>query len=249
MFFVLQLLLTSFNKHNQRAIDLKALEVSNIHDWDAPAKTQTTSSGSSCNGDGTANSVDLLKSLYERIVVLEQQNHEKDLKIDKLAQQMAKIALNTCGVHARYSCGILVWKITQFQSKIAAMSGDPNAMFYSGECYTSPHGYRYCVRINISPKFKDFIGLHVHLMKSENDFHLEWPFRGRIKISMIHRNLNETKHDIIMSKPEILAFHRPGQEISPRGFGFLEYASISHVLNKGFVMMDTLTVKIQLNIV
>ncbi len=66
---------------------------------------------------------------------------------------------------------------------------------------------------------------------------------------MIHRNLNETKHDTIMSKPDILAFHRPTQEISPRGFGFIDYANINELMNKGFIIMDTLSLKIELNIV
>lgn len=53
-----------------------------------------------------------------------------------------------------------------------------------------------------------------------------------------------------MSKPEILAFHRPTQEgVSPRGFGFLEYASISDIERRGFILRDTLTIKIQINIV
>lgn len=241
--------MTAFNVKNSTSVDLNDAMSPVSHHWDAPSKDTNRTNGSSST---TSSDSDLLKALYERIVVLEQQSREKDMKLEKLTQQMSKASLQHNignGVHPRYSGGVLVWKITQFQSKITAMAADPNAMFYSGEAYTSPHGYRYCVRINISPKVKDFIGLHVHLMKSDNDFHLEWPFRGRIKISMIHRNLNETKHDIIMSKPEILAFHRPSQEISPRGFGFLEYASISHVLNKGYVIMDTLTVKVQLNIV
>lgn len=235
--------MTMFTEMQTKTMDLKSVEDSKL--WDAPNKHQS-------NGDEYHNhkssETELLKALYERIVVLEQQNREKDLKIEKLVQQISK---NTFygDVHPRYSCGVLLWKITQFQSKVNAMSSDPNKMFYSAEAYTSPHGYRYCLRINISPKVKDYIGLHVHLMQSDNDFHLEWPFRGRIKISMIHRNLNETKHDIIMSKPEILAFHRPNQEICPRGFGFLEYAGISDILSKGFVVMDTLTIKTHLTIV
>jgi TNF receptor-associated factor 6 len=53
-----------------------------------------------------------------------------------------------------------------------------------------------------------------------------------------------------MSKPEILAFHRPQQEISPRGFGFMEYAIISDILKRGFVTDESfLTIKIQMNIV
>lgn len=231
--------MTAFNQNNLKTVD----HLNDAATWDAPQK----------NGgdDGGTDDGSLLKALYERIVVLEQQSREKELKLEKLTHQMAKAQLHqsSVSVNPRYSGGVLVWPITQFEEKVAAMSADPNAMFYSSEAYTSPYGYRYCVRINISPKFRDYIGLHLHLMRSDNDFHLEWPFRGRIKISMIHRNLNETKHDIIMSKPEILAFHRPAQEVSPRGYGFLDYASIADVLKKGYVIRDTLTVKVQLSIV
>lgn len=191
----------------------------------------------------------LLSSLHDRVLVLEQQNREKDQKIEKLTNQIAKACLVADNVQGRYSNGVLIWSIPQFQNKIRAMSSDPNRMFYSSDAYTSVHGYKFCARINISPKVKDSIGLHIHLMQSENDFHLDWPFRGRIKISMIHRNLSETKHDTIMSKPEILAFHRPTQNISPRGFGFIEYANINDIQSKGFIVSDTLSLKIQLSIV
>lgn len=248
------------------------------HAWDAPAKTVhkaqpqtnqqpgtvdvTAASGLGGTSEATAAamlppkdegpSALLLKTLYERIVMLEQQGREKDAQLNRVVQQLSRLTVKTASLSAidsRYSGGVLVWRIDQFQSKMAAMSADPNEMFYSGDAYTAPHGYRYCVRINISPKVSDFIGLHVHLMQSDNDYHLDWPFRGRIKISMIHPNLNETKNDIIMSKPEIMAFHRPTQDVSPRGFGFLEYASISHVLSHGFIVDDVLTVKVQVGIV
>lgn len=191
----------------------------------------------------------LLKSLHERVLVLEQKNLEKDKKIEKLTSQIVK-ACSIADIQGRYSNGVLIWSITQFQNKVRAMSSDTNRiMFYSSDAYTSVHGYKFCARINISPKVKDSIGLHIHLMQSENDYHLDWPFRGRIKISMIHRNLSETKHDTIMSKPEILAFHQPTQNISPRGFGFIEYANINDIQNKGFIVNDTLSLKIQLSIV
>ncbi|KAJ6646612.1 TNF receptor-associated factor 6 [Pseudolycoriella hygida] len=227
----LNLLMTAFKQNI--SFEFKSIEENKL--WDAPNK----------NTNGTE---DLLKVLYERIVVLEQQNREKDAQIEKLTKDMTKVCL-VSEIEARYSGGVLVWQITQFNSKVQAMRSDPNKMYYSNETFTSPHGYRYCARINISPKRKDFIGLHIHLMRSDNDFHLDWPFRGRIKISMIHRNLNETKHETIMSKPDILAFHRPTQKISPRGFGFIDYANIDELVDKGFIMMDTLSLKIELNIV
>ncbi|XP_055692586.1 TNF receptor-associated factor 6 [Lutzomyia longipalpis] len=232
----LQLLMETFSKTNNLDAESRF--------WDAPAKTNGAPPAA---GAGSPN---LMRAMYERIVVLEQKQQEMQAKIENMREQLSK----TCSlaeIQAKYTDGVLLWQIGQFQSKVRAMSANPNIMFYSGEAYTSPHGYKFCARINISPKVRDYIGLHVHMMQSENDYHLDWPFNGRIRISMIHpKNFHESQTDTIMSKPEILAFHRPTQEgISPRGFGFLEYASITDIERRGFILRDTLTIKIQINIV
>lgn len=181
---------------------------------------------------------DLINSMYERIVILEQMTREQSIKIDKLQS------------FANNRHGTLVWKIEEFKKKIEIMQSNPNMMFYSSEAYTSPNEYKFCARINLSHKMKDCISLHVHLMRSDNDFHLPWPFVGRIKISMINtRDSSQSQNDILMSKPEILAFHRPQEDISPRGFGFMEYAMINDIIKRGFVENDCLVIKIQMNIV
>jgi TNF receptor-associated factor 6 len=180
---------------------------------------------------------DLINAMFERIVVLEQQTREQAIKIENL-QSMEK----------RH--GTLVWKIDDFKRKVELMQTNSNMMFYSTDAYTSPDGYKFCARINLSHKMKDYLSLHVHLMKSENDYHLSWPFIGRIKISMVNiKNAALSQNDCIMSKPEILAFHRPNEEISCRGFGFTEYAIISDVIKRGFIENDCLVIKIQMNIV
>lgn len=181
---------------------------------------------------------DLINAMYERIVVLEQQTRENLIKIEKLQLMETK----------RH--GTLVWKIEEFKKKIELMQSNPNMMFYSTEAYTSPNEYKFCARINLSHKMRDCLSLHVHLMKSENDYHLSWPFIGRIKISMIHtKDSSQSQTDILMSKPEIGAFHRPQEDISPRGFGFMEYAMIGEIIKKGFIENDCLVIKIQMNIV
>lgn len=180
---------------------------------------------------------DLINAMYERIVTLEQKSREQEIQIEQL-KSMEK----------RH--GILLWKIEDFSRKIDMMQNNSNIMFYSSEAYTSQSGYKFCARINLSHKMKNYLSFHVHLMKSENDYHLSWPFIGRIKISMIHtKNSSLTQNDCIMSKPEILAFHRPTEDISPRGFGFTEYATISDIIKRGFIEDDCLVIKVQMNIV
>lgn len=180
---------------------------------------------------------ELIERMYERIVILEQQNREQTVKIEKLQQMETN----------RH--GVLVWRIEDFKRKIETMQSNPQAMYYSSECFTEPNGYKFCARINLSTKMRDCLSFHIHLMKSENDYHLSWPFIGRIKISMINKDQQLNQNDILMSKPEILAFHRPREDISPRGFGFMEYAMVNEITKRGFIDNDCLTIKIQMNIV
>lgn len=184
-----------------------------------------------------ASTRDLVNQMYERIVVLEQQNREQAAKIEKLQQMETN------------RNGVLVWRIEDFKRKIEMMQLNPQMMFYSSECFTDPNGYKFCARINLSTKMKDCLSFHIHLMKSENDYHLSWPFIGRIKISMINKDQAQSQHDILMSKAEILAFHRPREDVSCRGFGFMEYAMVNEITKRGFIDNDCLTIKIQMNIV
>lgn len=243
-----------------KSFDFKSIEALKL--WDPPKKAASDQVNGSSNAhtpdDGEADSASrdsyndaLLRALYERIVTLEQLNCEQGMQIERLTAQMNKLTnANSAGEpSARYSGGTLIWKITEFSKKVQEMDATPNNRFYSPDVYTSPYGYRFCARINIATKTKGNIALHVHMMQSENDYHLDWPFRGCFKISMLHRDMTRCRHDKIMSNDKILAFQRPEQEISPRGFGFLEYANIEEIQNKGFVSMDALTIKLHIGIV
>lgn len=189
----------------------------------------------------------LIQAMYQRIVVLEQRACEQDVKIENLTKQLAS-ARNQ--VDARYSNGTIVWEIKNFHNLLDYLRSNTNNLIYSRECYTSPYGYKFCVRLNIQPRNPNILSLHLHLMQSENDKHLEWPFIGRIKLCMVHpRDMKLSQHDTIMTNPEILAFHQPKERINPRGYGFQEYANIPDIINRGFCEDDRLLIKIQINLV
>ncbi|XP_004523584.1 TNF receptor-associated factor 6 [Ceratitis capitata] len=231
---------------------LQAFQQTAISTWN-PQKP-TTSSGGKVNGvlppppPQYANEADeqLIQSMYQRIVVLEQRLREQDLKLENLTKQLAVRQQ----IDARYSNGTVVWEITNFRNVVEQLRTDANHLLYSRDFYTSPHGYRFCARLNIQPRHVNLLSLHVHLMQSENDFHLDWPFKGRIKLCMVHpKDPILSQHDTIMTKPEVMAFHRPRERISTRGFGFVEYAKIADVMLKGFCEEDKVVIKIQINLV
>ncbi|KAH8306520.1 hypothetical protein KR018_005889 [Drosophila ironensis] len=244
---------------------MQALQQTTIASWQ-PQKTGASGSGGGAHENGQlatppppppqyANGVDeqIVQTMYQRIVVLEQRTREQETRLENLQKQLRSARQQQQQppeVDPRYSNGTIVWRIKQFGALVARLRANADNRMYSHECYTSPHGYKFCARLNIQPRKPHVLSLHVHLMQSENDFHLDWPFKGRIKLCMVHPvDADRSQHDTIMTKPEILAFHQPRETISTRGFGFLEYANISNIMQLGFCADDMLLIKIEINIV
>ncbi|KAI5641890.1 zinc finger, c3HC4 type (RING finger) domain-containing protein [Phthorimaea operculella] len=196
----------------------------------------------------------LIRALYERVVVLEQRNREQDIVIANISKQLnafavAKMKQNN-EMLLRYCMGNYIWRVDNFKARCEAMMKDHFKMLYSPGFYTSPNGYRFCVRLNISPQNPECFALHVHLMKTENDDCLEWPFNGRISFAMLNQyDPDLTQRDTMMSNSNLIAFRKPTTEICVRGFGYTEYAGVSQVLRNGFVKDDTLIIRVHIKCV
>ncbi|KAE8753161.1 TNF receptor-associated factor 6 [Frankliniella occidentalis] len=227
--------------------------------WDPQPKGNSVA-GSTTATVGNSNAgethwPELIRALYEKVVLLEQKGYEQTIEMNNLKQQLAtsnarlervrhELATTHCG-------GIYIWRVPNFREQLTAMTRDPLLMLYSPAFYTSQYGYRFCLRLNLSAKNRSHLAVLVHLMRSENDVTLDWPFSGRMSLKLIHptdpqRHLKET----MMSRPELEAFRRPRHEICPRGFGYTEFVKVSDLLSIGFLgETDTLVLRVQVQCV
>lgn len=231
------------NDMSNANIDAKEQEAMAL--WDAPDKNNPQASTAPLN-----NTSALIRSVFERVVILEQRNREQAICIANLTKKVDALTALTNYNHVRYCMGNYIWKIENFKDRLQKMMQNYNSMLYSPAFYTSPYGYRFCVRLNISPQNPKCFALHVHMMRSEYDDCLEWPFNGRISVAMINQYNSElTQKDTMMSISHLIAFQKPTSDICPRGFGFTEYAVIGDVVDNGFVKNDTLIIKVQIRCV
>lgn len=211
--------------------------------WDAPPKQQNT----------TLNQ--LIMSLCERVVQLEQKTREQELQLvnaktkinDMVAEKeqfMAVLPLRICN-------GSHIWNVPNIREQLHLMYKDPSKMLYSEGFYTSYHGYKFCARLNVSPNNSSYISLLVHLMKSENDDILPWPFKGRIAFTLIHPSVPEhCLSEVMCTKPGLKAFEKPNSSISPRAFGYTEFTLIDDIVKKGYISESgSLIIKIDINCV
>jgi len=211
----------------------------------------------------------LLCNLYERIVVLEQSNIEKDKDIERLNQNNAikdkdierlsemvnnliieftetktTIPLVICN-------GVYVWRFKNFMEALKSMREKPNTLYYTPGFYTSAAGYKVCGRINMSANNHN-LSLFIHMMRGDFDDTLRWPFTGHITLSLVHpTNPALTICLKMKSSAEFEAFRRCSYEnsnevpaLNPRAFGYAEFVTINEILENGFIKNDTIVIKI-----
>ncbi|CAG9819694.1 unnamed protein product [Phaedon cochleariae] len=208
--------------------------------WDPPAKNETPS------GILDDNLQSLLRALYEKIVFLEQKSREQDIIIANMSEQISSNNLSMSKLHHRYCNGSFLWYFNDFKNKINAMRENPHLMHYSTGFYTSVNGYKLCVRLNLSPKDNNYLAILIHVMKTDHDQTLDWPFSGRLTIALIHPMLSyKTIKETMMTRPELDAFKRPVQDLNPKGFGYTEFALLEELIDQDFIHNNQLLIKVQ----
>jgi TNF receptor-associated factor 6 len=220
----------------------KAQEASNL--WEPDNKGQMQQ-----NGDVHQSWQGLLRSLYERIVMLEQRNREQDIQLENMKRQFTNVDRVVNELALRYCNGTYLWTVTQVSSKLTAMAANPmRCMYYSPGFYTAPNGYRFCARLNLSPNDRTHIALHIHLMRTDHDDSLLWPFTGRITFMLVNpKDSSQHVCDTMMSRPELGAFKRPMRDMNPRGFGYTEFVSVHDLSVQGFVTPnDSILIKLHI---
>lgn len=150
----------------------------------------------------------------------------------------------------RTSNGTYIWKITDFKKRMQEAKTNKNSILYSPGFYSSYHGYKACVRVHLNgtgSAWGKCLSLFIHFMPGEFDDILQWPFHGRITLSILDQNDNfQLRSDIRESmepSPQLDAFERPRGTRNHKGFGYLEFVNLSTLFGSNFVNGDTLYVK------
>lgn len=168
---------------------------------------------------------------------MQQENQALSITVSNHKNQLETMCLRNCN-------GIHIWKLESFQEKLTAMINNPTKMFYSSGFYTNPNGYKFCARINISSNNSDYLSLVLHIMKSENDDALDWPFVGKMCFTLVHpqdskKNICETTSSI----SNVEAFRKSTCNFNLRGYGYMEFVRICDISN--FLQNDSLIFRIE----
>lgn len=184
-------------------------------------------------------------------MVLEQENKELSISISNYKTQLTtlqtSLRFSQEEMSLRSCNGVYIWRLHCFHEKLETMMNDSLKMFYSPGFYTSPNGYKICARINISSKDPESLSLLLHIMKSENDDGLDWPFNGTMYFVLVHPDNREKDiREITSSRPDLEAFRKPICELNKRSFGYTEFVRIRDLSD--FLENDCLIFRIEVHV-
>ena len=175
---------------------------------------------------------ELVSCKYTNIGCMEQvfrkdlEHHQNDslehlqLAIDTVHQQ--EIAINS--FKAQQPSTPMKFRITGFDELKKSSKN-----FYSPGFYTSPGGYKMCIRVCANG---DGVGkgthgtVYAYLMRGENDDHLPWPFTGRVTVELLNQleDDNHVPRQLIKFPPDSEASKRVVTgERSRTGYGKKRY--------------------------
>ena len=127
-----------------------------------------------------------------------------------------------------------------------------NGYFYRPSLIVAVFCLFHFSRINpngVDTGYGSHISLFVHMMLSEWDDTLEWPFTGRISLSILDlsddgeykRHISE----ILVTRPNMLAFQRPTTPRNHKGYGYVEFAHLETLQERQYVKNNCLLVRVQ----
>ncbi|XP_015777901.1 PREDICTED: TNF receptor-associated factor 6-like isoform X4 [Acropora digitifera] len=206
--------------------------------------------------------IDLLRGQVNEMTALvgsvERRLNESHLRVETPLQELT-IRFNRQETKAlefegRVCNGSYIWRIENYrQRRQDAINGVATAL-HSPAFYTSLYGYKLCLRINLNGVDSGvgrYIALFVHMMQGDYDSILEWPFTGRITLTILDQSegteFRQHISESLIAKPNLLAFQRPTAPRNYKGYGYVEFAPIEHIRDPQYIKNNTMLVRIQID--
>ena len=176
-----------------------------------------------------------------------QSQHEKNLSMIKSIEEKVD-SLNT---HLRVTVEsrTFTWKITSFAIKLKQAKNKVKEYVESDPFYM--HGYKLKLKmypngyVNVK---NTHLSIFIFVMKGENDAILPWPFKKKVKFTLIDQQEDSVKRkNVFLSfipgyRPE--SFARPTQEENAVS-GYTEFISHEKLYSRRYLLDDTLFLQVE----
>ena len=147
--------------------------------------------------------------------------------------------------------GIFIWKIPNIRRRYRDAIDGTTLSLYSPPFYTSPHGYRVCVRTYLNG---DGIGKGTHIsvfffiMRSEHDNLLSWPFKQSVRFTLINqKNPVLSTTEAFVPDQKSPSFQKPQYDMNIAS-GFPKFARQSVLQDEDYTVDNVIYIKCQVDL-
>lgn len=150
---------------------------------------------------------EMMESMMQMFHAVQLNNHMLQNEMDTIKETMNN------GSHHTSTDGTYLWKISDIANKIAAANSEQQTSIYSPPFYTSPTGYKMCMRLYLAgdgQARRTHISLFLVLLRGDFDAMLTWPFTNKISFCLYDQTAAQ-RHvlDSFRPDPKSNSFQRP----------------------------------------
>ncbi|XP_029664278.1 TNF receptor-associated factor 4 isoform X1 [Formica exsecta] len=167
-------------------------------------------------------------------------------QITSLKSAISKLSLNYTGT--------LIWKITDYATKMSEAKAKEGMELVSPPFYTSQYGYKLQASIFLNGNGTgegSHISIYIKILPGEYDALLRWPFSHSVSFTMFDQTVIAEKACNIVESfipdPTWKNFQRPSREPDSLGFGFPRFVSHEMVKKRHFVKDDTMFIRVKVD--
>ena len=171
--------------------------------------------------------------------------------ITRHAIAIDEVRLRQDVIDVKTTNGVFIWKIPDVRRRYRDAVGRKTISLYSPPFYTSPHGYRMCIRAYLNG---DGIGKGSHvsvflvLMRSEHDSLLSWPFKQSVRFTLINQvNSSASISEAFIPDLQSPSFQRPEAEMNVAS-GFPKFARQSVLQDETFTKGNIIFIKAKVDL-
>ena len=147
--------------------------------------------------------------------------------------------------------GLLIWKIPEIRRRYRDAVERRTLSLYSPPFYTSPHGYRMCIRVYLNG---DGAGKGTHisvffvLMRSEHDNLLTWPFKQTVRFTLINQvNPEASISEAFVPDLQSASFQKPSGDMNIAS-GFPRFVKQTILKDENFTQDNAIFIKAQVTL-
>lgn len=167
-------------------------------------------------------------------------------QLESLRAAVARLSVNCSGV--------LVWRITEWASKMAEAKCKDGVELVSPIFYTSQYGYKLQASLFLNGNGAGeatHMSVYIKILPGEYDAILRWPFAHSVAFTLFDQSSNPDRACNIVESfvpdPTWKNFQRPSKEPDTLGFGFPRFVSHEMLKKRNFVKDDVMFLRVKVD--